>query len=257
MSWTWDQLCAALTRLELPDGQYVVGLSGGLLANDSLPVVDDVELLVADGLYGELEARGWIRDDALGGLLCRSEDGLFARAGTVGDTYRATVAELLAEAWRQDGIPLVSMVQVEQRAARSLVEPTATEVADEHVTYLAWTWERVRAALTDLDLPDSDYVVGLSGAMLANDSVEAAEEVVLLVTDELHGLLGERGWVPDENYGLESPVEAGLYVRTGDVSDTYRASIAGLIADAWREDGFPIVSMMQIDPRAVRSFLGR
>jgi len=257
VSWTWDQLRAALARLELPDGEYVVGLAGALLANESLALVDEVELLVTDGLFDDLERRGWIQDDVLGGLLCPTEDGLVARAVAADDTYRATVADLLVEAWRQDGVALVSMVQVEPGAARSLLEPAATPVADEPVAYLAWTWERVRASLTDLDLPDDEYVVGLSGAMLANDSVEAAEEVVLLVTDELYGQLVERGWVPDENYGLESPVETGLFVRTGDVSDTYRASIPGLIAEAWRQDGIPVVSMMQIDPRAVRSFLGR
>lgn len=263
MSWTWDQLRAALARLELPDEQYVVGLSGALLANESLALVDEVELLVTDALSGDLARRGWIRGDAGDGLLCPSEDGLLARTGTVGGTYRAAAAELLTEAWWQDGIPLVSMIQVEPSAARSLLEPRVSdgggvaEVADEPAPYLAWTWERVRVALTDLGLPPDEYVVGLSGAMLANDSVEAAEEVVLLVTDELYGRLVERGWAPDENYGLESPVDAGLFVRTGDVSDTYRAPIPGLIAESWREDGIPVVSMMQIDPAAVRSFLGR
>ncbi|RHW28694.1 hypothetical protein D0Z08_02245 [Nocardioides immobilis] len=257
MPWTWDLLRPALEKLELPDGQYVVGLSGALLANESLEVVDEVELLVTDDLYEDLERWGWIRDQGHGGLVCPSEDDLFVRAGDVGDAYRATIAELVREAWHQDGIPLVSMVQVEPRSAQAVVDGTTTGVADDHARYLAWTWERVRATLTDLDLPDGEYVVGLSGAMLANESVEAAEEVVLLVTDALYEQLAQRGWVPDENYGLECPTDADLFVRTGDVSDTYRAAIPDLVADGWRQDGIPVVSMMQIDPRAVRSFLGR
>lgn len=74
MPWTWDVLRPALEKLELPDGQYVVGLSGALLANESLEIVDEVELLVTDDLYGELEQRGWLWDRGHGGLLCPSED---------------------------------------------------------------------------------------------------------------------------------------------------------------------------------------
>lgn len=255
MSWTWEELRSALTRLALPDGQYVVGLSGALLGNESVAAVDDVELLVTDDLCGDLERRGWIWDERHGRLLCPSEDGLFVRTGDAGDTYRATIAELLTQAWHQDGVPLVSMVQVEPTAVQSVVDQTATD-ADDQAPYLAWTWERLSAVLPGLDLPVDEYVVGLSGAMLANESVEAVEEVVLLVTDELHGQLARRGWVPDESYGLECPSEPDLFVRTGDVSDTYRAPIPDLLAEAWHEDGIPLVSMMQIDQGAVRSFLG-
>lgn len=254
MAWTWESLHPALTRLALPEGQYVVGLSGALLANESAALVDDVELLVTGELHDELERQGWVPDQEPGRLLCPSEDALAARAGEPGDAYRAAVAQLLAEAWRHDGIPLVSMAQVDPAAARKVVEGTQE---DDHAPYLAWTWERLRSVLPGLDLPDGHYVVGLAGAMLANESAEAVEEVVLLVTDELYGQLTRQGWEPDESYGLACPLHGHLFVRTGDVSETYRAAIADLIADAWREDGIPLVSMMQIDPAAVRSFLGQ
>lgn len=255
MSWTWEHLRAAVTSLELPDDQYVVGVSGGMLANESVERVDEVDLLVSGDLYLELRRRGWVVDGRNGVLLCPTEDGLFVRAGDVSDTYDATITAMLAEAWRQDGIPLVSMEQVDERSIRRLLEsPT-----DEDDVPLSWTWDRLRAVVSGLDLPEGQYVVGLAGGLLANESVEAVHEVALLVTDELYESLLQRGWASDETHEgdrwLQCLSERGLFVRAGDVSDTYRATIPDLIADAWREDGIPAVSMMRVDQAAARDII--
>ncbi len=232
-------------------------MSGAMLANESILSVDEVVLLVTDEEYDELTERGWPPDGGLGGLQCPFEPQLFVRAGDVSDTYLTTIPELVAEAWREDGIPFVSMQQIDAGAVRQFLSQAVE--ADE-VSVLpasaAWTWPRLKDALTRLELPDGQYVVGLAGALLANESLTSSGVIELLVTGRGSLLLQERGWFDDDAHPrLLCPSEDDLVARSDGVGDTYLATVPELVAEAWREDGIPFVSLQQVHPESVRALL--
>ena len=249
MSWTWQRLRETVAALELPDSQYVVGLSGAMLANESIVSADEVVLLADDELYGELRREGWPAYDDLAGLRCPTEPGLFVRAGDVSDTYAASIPDLIAEAWREDGIPIVSMLQIDRASIDQFLSNAVPEDVPQPAD-MTWTWERLRDALDSLGLPHENYVVGVAGALLANDSLSSVDEVELLLTEELYDDLARADWiVSDPPRRILCPSEDNLFARGGDVDGTYAATIPELIAEAWHHDGIPLVSMLQVrDP---------
>lgn len=257
MHWTWGRVRAVVAELELATDGYVVGLAGAMLANESVDSSEEVVLLVTDRVFVELDQRGWRHDHDLGGLRCPTEPGLFARAGDVSDTYTATIPELIDDAWRQDGIPVVSVLQIVPASVRRFLDGAdgSSEPAESmNPSSMAWSWARLRVTLPRLDLSDDDYVVGLAGTLLANDSLAQVEAIELLVTDRLRGRLEARGWFAgDGDATLLCPFEDNLSARTGALAEAYTAPIADLIAEAWRQDGLPCVSMLQVREDAVRS----
>ncbi|WP_435769866.1 hypothetical protein [Nocardioides sp. SYSU DS0651] len=254
MPWTWERLHAAITALGLPEGEYVAGLAAAMLANESVASADEVDLLVTDDLYVDLAGRGWDIAADQNRLACPGETGLLARAGDVSDGYTAPIRELISEAWRQDGIPLVSVLQVHQAAVRAFLkhEPEPDGPAPSP----SWTWSRLRTAVPRLELPAGQYVVGLAGALLANETLEQVAEVEVLVTPELLDGLAGRDWFGDDARAvLHCPIEDDLVARSGDVGDAYSAPIPRLVAEAWHQEGIPFVSMEQVRADAVRAAL--
>ena len=72
-------------------------------------------------LYDALVHRGWPRGSE-GVLLCPTEDDLSARTDDVSDTYLLAVADLVADAWHKDEIPLVSMLRIRPEAVESALK---------------------------------------------------------------------------------------------------------------------------------------
>lgn len=241
--------------LELPEGQYVVGLAGAMLANGSVDRTPEVVLLATDALYDELAREGWPSRREVARLNCPGEPGLIVQAGDVSDTYAATIDELIANAWHEDGLRVVSVLQVDQGSIQQFLSHAVVQEAPDPDA-LTWTWDRLLTALAALALPRDDYVVGLAGALLANESLPGVDEVELLVTDQLHDALVEAGWTSGDDGVLWCPVEDDLLARAGDVGQTYLHDIPALVADAWSRDGIPLVSMVSVRPEAVRTFVG-
>jgi len=249
--WTWSRLHAAVVALELPTDQYVVGLAGAMLANESVAGTAEVELLATDVLCDELAREGWRRRTD-GGLGSPSEPGLVVRGGDAGGAYLAAIDALIADAWHQDGIAVVSMLQVDRAAVDAFLAAAETETDTE-----TWTWPRLSATVRALELPRTDYVVGLAGALLANESVAEVDDVELLVTRPLYDDLAQRDWPSGTGGVLLCPTQDALSARTDDVGDTYLLTVADLAADPWHRDGVPLVSMLQVRPGAAEAALRR
>ncbi len=254
MLWTWSRLRSTVVALELPEDQFVVGLSGAMLANDTVETTAEVELLATDVLYDELAREGWRRRTADGALCCPGEPGLVVRGGEVSTAYLAPVDALVAEAWRQDDIAVVSMLQVARAAVQEFLA-RAVESGEPRPGRSTWTWRRLTVALAGLELPRDHHVVGLAGALLANGSLSDVDDVELLVTGELYDELCRRGWPRRTDGVLTCPTEDDLAARTDDVSDTYRAVVAELVADVWVRDDVPLVSMVRVRPESVDALL--
>ncbi|TQK71166.1 hypothetical protein [Nocardioides sp. SLBN-35] len=253
MSWTWARLHAAVTTLELPADEYVVGLAGAMLANESVDNTAEVVLLATDDLNGALLREGWPRRTADDGLACPGEPGLVVRAGEVSDVYLAPIVDLITDAWVQDDVRVVSMLQLDRHAVAAFLAASST--ADQPLPGRStWTWRRLSDALRALELPHDGYVVGLNGALLANESLAEVDQVEVLVTDALHDELVRRGW-PTSTDVLLCPTQDDLSARSGDVSDTYLLDVTGLVADAWTQDGIALVSMVRVRPEAVQGVL--
>ena len=247
MSWTWTTLRAALDRLALPEGDAVVGLAGALLANESVDGVARVELLVEDRLRDDLLRRGWAVDEASGWLVSGAEPDLLVRADDVSDTYTAPIPTLIADAWTQDGVPLVSMLRVRESAVRELVEEAQADGQPDPSLFLSWTWQHLVSVLERLALPHDQYVVGPAGALLANESVERVAEIELLVTGDLHDELARDGWYADgARPRLLCPFEDDLFARADEVFEICLAPVPELLSEAWHHDGVPCVSMLQV-----------
>lgn len=252
MLWTWPRLRSTVAALELPQDQYAVGLAGAMLANGSVDRTAEVVLLATDPLRGELTKDGWPYSPDRGGLTCPGEPGLVVLGGDVSDTYTAPIVNLIADAWHQDGVPVVSVLQVDRATLQEFLAHAAAESAPVPGA-LTWTWPRLRDAVAALALPRDAYAVGLTGSLLANESMLGVDEVELLVTDELRDELVQLGWPVDAGGVLWCPTEDDLSARAGDLDGTYLADAATLVADAWIRDDIPLVSMVQVHRDAVRA----
>ncbi|WP_307833170.1 hypothetical protein [Pimelobacter simplex] len=254
MPWTWPRLRSTIVALELPEGQYVVGLAGAMLANDSVERTAEVVLLATDRLREELANGGWPYSPHRGGLTSPGEPGLVVVGGDVSDTYTAPIAGLIAGAWHHDGVPVVSVMQVDRPALQEFLAQAAVATAPDPGA-LTWTWPRLRDAVTALALPRDAYVVGVAGALLANDSLSGVDEIELLVTEELRDDLVRDGWPVDTEGVLWCPTEDDLRARADGVGDSYRLGVTDLVADAWSRDDVPLVSMVQVLPDALDAVL--
>ncbi|TNM39770.1 hypothetical protein FHP29_13000 [Nocardioides albidus] len=254
MLWTWPRLRSTVVALELPEDQYVVGLAGAMLANESVESADEVVLLATDQLREELTREDWPYSADKDGLTCPGEPGLVVRGGDVSDTYTAPIATLIADAWHQDGLRVVSVLRIERQAIESFLARSASD-SEPTPESLTWTWPRLREAVTALGLPRPAYVVGLAGALLANESVSAVDGVELVVTAELRDDLVQRGWSVDADGVLLCPVEDDLSARSSDLDDTYVGDADELTGDAWLRDDVPLVSMVRVRAPAVEAVL--
>lgn len=59
MTWTWGRAHTAIGSLQLPSGQYAVGIGGRVLYAGGAETVDVVDLLVTPGLLEQLRSQGW------------------------------------------------------------------------------------------------------------------------------------------------------------------------------------------------------
>lgn len=254
MLWTWNRLHAAVTGLELPADEYVVGLAGAMLANESVDSTAEVTLLATDELYGELLREGWPRRTVDHALACPGEPGLVVTAGAVSDVYLAPILDLIPDAWVRDDVRVVSMLQLDRHAVAAFLAAAST--ADQpQPGRSTWTWSRLSDALRALELPQDGYVVGLNGALLANESLADVDQVEVLVTDAVRDELVRRGWPTGTDGVLLCPTEDDLSARAGDVGDAYLLDVPDLVADAWTQDGIALVSMVRVRPEAVRAVL--
>lgn len=105
MTWTWDQLGDVVRRLALPPREYVLGASGSRLALGSADEADEVELLVTERGWTELEQRGWLW--LTESLDHPDLDGLSASRRAHRRDYRERVPELIAQAEWIESVPVV------------------------------------------------------------------------------------------------------------------------------------------------------
>lgn len=154
MSWTWGRLKSVISSLDLPYGEWAVGMAGMTWMTDGhdreLPTVD---LYVTPRVHDQLADRGWQRRDddavpvaiaAVPALEHPTEPGLTALAGTaqmpalmsVGQP--APLEELIRNAVTHDGLPVVRLEDLGLNPDREAVR---REFMSRLPWFLRWGWK--------------------------------------------------------------------------------------------------------------------
>lgn len=118
---------------------------------------------------------------------------------------------------------------------------------------MTWTWERLRTALWNLELPAGEHCLGATGLLLTDGTMQGAVAVEVLVTPRVFAGLAAQGWLHAEG-GLECPSEPGLIAVDPNGADAY--NVPDAIARATEVDGIPVMPADLIPDTVRRALVG-